>query len=80
MSKQQSSKKRTQIKDIPREEKELNAGDMKKVKGGLGDTATHEVGHFKPNPTGGTKPKPFGFGGNTDDGPTFEAITPTTTK
>ncbi|MBC7932110.1 MAG: hypothetical protein H7Z38_16245 [Rubrivivax sp.] len=60
-----AKKQRTQVKDLPKEEKELNAEDMKKVKGGLGDTATHEVGHFKPKPDGGgTKPKTPGFGGD----------------
>jgi hypothetical protein len=47
MVKKQSTKKRTQVRDLPRKDKKLSAGDMKKVKGGLGDTATHEVGHLK---------------------------------
>ncbi|MBC7932108.1 MAG: hypothetical protein H7Z38_16235 [Rubrivivax sp.] len=29
-----SSKKRTQVKDLPKKEKKLSTGDMKKVKGG----------------------------------------------
>jgi hypothetical protein len=29
-----SSKRRTQVKDLPKKEKKLGAGDMKKVKGG----------------------------------------------
>ncbi|MBC7909923.1 MAG: hypothetical protein H7Y30_05455 [Pyrinomonadaceae bacterium] len=53
-----SAKKRTQVKDLPKKEKKLSAGEMKKVKGGLGDTGTHEVGHVKP------KPKTPGFGGD----------------
>jgi hypothetical protein len=35
MAKKQSTKKRTQVKDLPKKEKKLSAGDMKKVKGGL---------------------------------------------
>ena len=35
MAKKQSAKKRTQVKDLPREEDKLSAGDMKKIKGGL---------------------------------------------
>ncbi len=35
MPKKQSAKKRTQVKDLPKKEKKLSTGDMKKVKGGL---------------------------------------------
>jgi len=34
MPKKQSTKQRTQAKDLPRKEKKLSTGDMKKVKGG----------------------------------------------
>ena len=37
MAKKQSSKKRTQVKDLPKKEKKLGKGDMKKVKGGAVD-------------------------------------------
>ncbi|MBC7932113.1 MAG: hypothetical protein H7Z38_16260 [Rubrivivax sp.] len=57
-----AKKQRTQVKDLPKKEKKLSAGELKKVKGGLGDTATHELG-VKPKP----KP-PTGFGGDTNDG------------
>lgn len=36
MAKQQSTKQRTQVKDLPKKEKKLSTGDMKKVKGGAG--------------------------------------------
>ena len=35
MAKKQSTKKRTQVKDLPRKEKKLSAGEAKKVKGGF---------------------------------------------
>ncbi|MBC7909917.1 MAG: hypothetical protein H7Y30_05425 [Pyrinomonadaceae bacterium] len=35
MAKKQTTKKRTQVKDLPKKEKKLSAKDMKKVKGGL---------------------------------------------
>lgn len=34
MPKKQSTKQRTKVKDLPKKEKDLSAGDMKKVKGG----------------------------------------------
>ena len=36
MAKKQSTKQRTQVKDLPKEEKKLGTGDLKKVKGGAG--------------------------------------------
>jgi hypothetical protein len=36
MAKKQSTKKRTQVKDLPKKDKKLSKGDMKKVKGGSG--------------------------------------------
>jgi hypothetical protein len=35
--KQSTTKKRTQVKDLPKKEKKLTAGDMKKVRGGTSD-------------------------------------------
>jgi hypothetical protein len=41
------SKKRTQVKDLPKKEKKLSKGDMKKVKGGVlgeqGMSGKHEI-------------------------------------
>lgn len=34
MPKKPSTKQRTQVKDLPKKEKKLSKGDMKKVKGG----------------------------------------------
>lgn len=34
MPKKPNTKKRTQVKDLPKKEKKLSTGDMKKVKGG----------------------------------------------
>ncbi|MBC7909925.1 MAG: hypothetical protein H7Y30_05465 [Pyrinomonadaceae bacterium] len=42
MPKKQSTK-RTQVKDLPQKEKKLSAGDMKKVKGGAGQTHFGDV-------------------------------------
>ena len=39
MPKKQTTKKHTQVKDLPRKEKKLSAGEMKKVKGGTDTTA-----------------------------------------
>ena len=36
MTKKQSSNQRTQVKDLPKKEKKLSIGGMKKVKGGAG--------------------------------------------
>ncbi len=35
MPKKQSTKQRTQVKDLPKKEKKLNKGELKKVKGGI---------------------------------------------
>jgi hypothetical protein len=43
MAKQQSSKKRTQVKDLPRKDKKLSAGDMKKVKGGKSEVSIETI-------------------------------------
>lgn len=34
MAKKQSTKKRAQVKDLPKKEEKLSTGEMKKVKGG----------------------------------------------
>jgi hypothetical protein len=36
MAKKQSTKKRTQVKELPKKGKKLSAGELKKVKGGTG--------------------------------------------
>lgn len=57
MPKKQSTKKRTRVKDLPRKEKKLSAGDMKKVKGGLIDLNPFLdlVKDGNPTKTGGSK-------------------------
>ncbi len=51
MAKKQSTKKRTEVKDLPKKEKKLSTKDMKRVKGGhtgdgklLGNLLTGVVG------------------------------------
>lgn len=50
MPKKLTTKKRTQIKGLPKKDKDLSAGDMKKVKGGF-DWGTYDVQRLKKPPT-----------------------------
>jgi hypothetical protein len=61
-----STKKRTQVKDLPKKEKRLSAGDMKKVKGGAGWAAENTKG--MPGGSGGPTSPDGGSG--TGSGPT----------
>jgi len=50
MPKTLSTKKRTQVKDLPKKNRTLNSRDMKKVKGGVGITLEDALlsGQLKP--------------------------------
>lgn len=45
-----TNKRRTQVKDLPREDRELGAGDMKKVRGGMQFLALQEAKPGTPKP------------------------------
>lgn len=43
-------KRRTQVKDLPREDRELGTGDMKKLRGGMQFLALQEAKPGAPKP------------------------------
>ena len=49
-----STKKRTEVKDLPKKEKKLSKGDLKKVKGGEGFYDWHEDFVVSKTPKPGT--------------------------
>ena len=53
MPKKQSTKQRTQVKDLPRKKKELSKAEQKKVKGG---TLGSQTGWTDPEPSPWTDP------------------------
>lgn len=47
MAKKQSTKRRTQVRDLPKKEKKLSKGDLKKLKGAVIMANTEGDFHFK---------------------------------